>query len=246
MNKQKLEQVLTLAKECNQKSWSELDEIHRQAAAFVGDYYPASLSDKGKIKYDANGEQSAWSASYKMMNDAKKMIVTDVKGMNANSMHVVLDVPMEHLLEETSFTTALDAFPSWKVPKKASLAAHLPMISFLSTQTKEIPKITNDSVFNFSFLDISRPLSDVICKLHTNTELSKTDEAIITLYHDHPESFAKICERVGFAHDIFKKQEPLEAPKGSVTYDERFKQSYVASYIALAAHGRYLRALVEI
>lgn len=246
MNKEKLEQVLILAKECNQKNWSELDTLHQQAAAFVGDYYPAAITDKGKIKYLATGEQSAWSASYKMMNDAKKLIITEVKGMNANSMHVVLDAPLP-ALEEMPFKEALERFPSWCVPPKSSPAVHLPMISLPSTRTKELEKITSESTFNFSFLDISRPIADVICKLSTNVELTKIDEAIITLSHDYPESFAKICERVGLPHSIFKEQEPIAAPLGSVSYDpDRFRQSYVASYIALAAHGRFLRAQVEI
>lgn len=243
MNKQNLIKIIELAKSCNQKRYSSLSEEQKMAAMLVGDTWPVTINN-GRLKYSATGDRSAWSASYKAVNDAKKVTGIDIAGMNANSMHVILDEPLPDLIE-TSWQDAVDSFPSWKVPRKVMAFSHLPQ-AMLDVKTE-----LSDEAISFSPLEIGQALaySIIILSLKDFKDaepVNKRVEAMITLAYDYPEEFKKICTKLGLPYDIFYEQEPEEAPRGSISYsEEKFRQSYVASYLPLAYQGKFLRKIKE-
>ena len=233
MDSQKLEYILNLARGAKNKNMSELTLEEKQAVYIAGNVRPCRV-EKGKIKYDGKGKLSAWQGEAKRINAIIETLPTKIKGLNQHSIMVFMDEPFPEFIE-VSFKEAVEAFPSWKIPKKDMEYLHLPPAQKVETGVPKVPT-------EFSSQEIGLAIAKVIIELARGVELDKTSEAIVTLAHDYTDDFKRLCKAVGLPHECFLARTPVEAPRGSHTYDpEIFTQSYVAVYIVLASRGKFLR-----
>lgn len=242
MNVENLKLIIRLAKECNQKRFSELDEIHQQAALVVGDIWKVSVKN-GKIVQDTKeGGLSALCANYPRIKQALMLISEPITGMSHSSMLIEIDQPLPPTTDVT-FQEAVELFPSWNAPARKEDAAHLPPAKLPNTTRYERDKVTN-----FNYWDIGVGIAQTIVAIKCDMIISKQIEAIIGIAHKYPEEFAKICQRLGLDPEpIFQTLPREDLPRGSITYSkDMFPTSYVATYVALAYQGKFLRAEVNI
>lgn len=232
MNKaEKLKHLIALAKESNQKCFSELTDEQKYAVMFLSDYRPARW-EANKIKYDRNSSKVVLAGSYVETNKALKSLDPSAKGINASSILVLIDEVLP-VYEETDFLTAL--LSDDKIPRKKGEFAHLPELE------KQKPSLNKEETY--------RGIGMTIASLHVaitkDLELTPTEKAIHYAIHRDKETFKSLCNSLGLPSTTIINLEPeyKRYVKGTISYEETGSaMSYLATYIYFASLGIKLKA----
>lgn len=235
MNKaEKLKHLIALAKESNQKCFSELTDEQKYAVMFLSDYRPARW-EANKIKYDRNSSKVVLAGSYVETNKALKSLDPDAKGINASSILVLIDEVLP-AYEETDFLTALVSDD--KIPRKKGEFAHLPELE------KQKPSLNKEETY--------RGIGMTIASLHVaitkGLELTPTEKAIHYAIHRDKETFKSLCSSLGLPSTTIINLEPEyeRYVRGTLSYEETGSAaSYLATYIYFASLGIKLKAKVK-
>ncbi|WCX68708.1 hypothetical protein [Salmonella phage GSW6] len=126
--KKNLAEIIKLARSCNGKSVSELNELEAHAVAFCAEFYPAYINASGLPKYNKDAEEVTLAPSYISLRRLIQTVDPTIKGFSADSFHVFADVELPHF-KEANAKSALECYPNiLMIPQKQCKYDHLPRL----------------------------------------------------------------------------------------------------------------------
>lgn len=233
--KKNLAEIISLARGCNGKRVSELNELEAHAVAFCSEFYPAYIDAGGQAKYNKECEEVTLAASYISLRRLIQTVDPTIKGFSANSYHVFADVELPHY-KEGSAKTALECYPNiLMIPPKKCEYDHLPRLQ----------KFTAAPYSSMSELKLG--IVSILAQIHLSivddvtTSNPILESARYEILRD-PEQAAKVARSVKFDISTILDTEQDTRPRGSVDYNSlNSEASYLATFLFMASKGVILK-----
>lgn len=233
--KKNLAEIISLARGCNGKRVSELNELEAHAVAFCSEFYPAYLNASGLPKYNKDAGEVTLAPSYINIRRLIQTVDPTIKGFSADSFHVFADIELPHY-KEGSAKTALECYPNiLMVPQKQCKYDHLPRL----LKKMEAP-YSSVSELKLGIISI---LAQIHLSIVDNVTASNTllDAAHYEILRD-PEQAAKIAKSVKFDISTILDTQQDTRPRGSVEYSTlNSEASYLATFLFMASKGVILK-----
>lgn len=247
----KLDEIITAAKSIPKKGvlYSSLTEVQKQAAMWVGEFFPAAIVNN-EVVYCKTAKEVSLAPSFMYFRKQAQATPHELPGFGQNTFQVVMDEKMPPL-EEVSWREAVNAFPSWKVPTKKNDYDHLPYLKLekeiISPNTVEVAAAFAKIAVYINFPDTGEMPTNLdaiwkMCHIYHETaveiayKLGQTP-AMKTILNYAPEKH-KVgqTEVEGEVVDILR----FKLPRGSLKIE--YKGSYLANYITQALNNVYMVA----
>lgn len=229
---EKLNIILTLAKQANGKRMSECTEQEQHAVLFLGNKYPAESVD-GVPRYSRTAQTYTYACSYVEAREINRAVGGNCK-FQSNSFHVYADA--HPTFPETSALKALEAYPlELKIPNKPITYENLEPLQ------PDIQELDNPRI------QISGQIARVYAGLMSSSEqMEKPELSCHFVIHKYREQFHSLCENLkltALSTAILNYEPQLQKrAKGSLEYkDTNSSMSYLATYLYYASKGIYLK-----
>ncbi|QIO01981.1 hypothetical protein falkor_166 [Salmonella phage falkor] len=233
--KKNLAEIISLARGCNSKRVSELNELEAHAVAFCSEFYPAYLDASGQPKYNKDCEEVTLAASYISLRRLIQTVDPTIKGFSANSYHVFADIELPRF-KEGSAKTALECYPNiLMIPPKKCEYDHLPRLQkftaapYSSLSELKLGIISTLAQLHLSIIDSNVETTPTLLAAHYEI-LRDQDQALI------------VAKSVKFDVSTILDTEQDTRPKGSVDYSSlNSEASYLATFLFMASKGVILK-----
>ncbi|EDY0344188.1 hypothetical protein XY44_003797 [Salmonella enterica subsp. enterica] len=233
--KKNLAEIISLARGCNGKRVSELNELEAHAVAFCSEFYPAYINASGLPKYNKDAEEVTLAPSYISIRRLIQTVDPTIKGFSADSFHVFADVELP-FFKEGNAKSCLECYPNiLMVPQKQCKYDHLPRL----LKKVEPPYST--------LSELKLGIVSILAQVHLSiVDDSTTSNPILDAAHFEilrdPEQARKIAKSVKFDITIILDTEQENRPRGSVDYSAlNSKSSYLATFLFMASKGVILK-----
>lgn len=238
--KKNLAEIISLARGCNGKRVSELNELEAHAIAFCSEFYPAYIDAGGQAKYNKECDEVTLAASYISLRRLIQTVDPTIKGFSANSYHVFADVELPYF-KEGSAKTALECYPNiLMIPPKKCEYDHLPRLQkFTAAPYSNVQELK---------LGIVSVLAQVDLSIKSNWEMSPV---LMSSYHEIKRNESQALKIAGsVSYDI---TEILESDieslrhRGTTDYSAlNSESSYLATILYMASKGVILKVEKDI
>lgn len=238
--KKNLAEIIKLARACNGKCVSQLNELEAHAVAFCAEFYPAYLNASGQPKYNKDAEEVTLAPSYISLRRLIQTVDPTIKGFSADSFHVFADKELPYF-KEGNAKTALECYPKiLMIPPKQCKYDHLPRL------TKKVEPPYS------SLSELKLGIVSTLAQVHLSiVDDSTTSNPILDAAHYEilrdPEQARKVAKSVKF--DISTILDTMQdmRPRGSVDYSAlNSESSYLATFLFMASKGIILKVNHEV
>lgn len=233
--KKNLAEIIKLARACNGKCVSQLNELEAHAVAFCAEFYPAYLNASGQPKYNKDAGEVTLAPSYISLRRLIQTVDPTIKGFSADSFHVFADKELPHF-KEGNAKSCLECYPNiLMIPQKQCKYDHLPRL------TKKVePPYSSLSELK---LGIVSTLAQVHLSIVDDSTTSNPtlDAAHFEILRD-PEQARKVAKSVKFDISTILDTKQETRPRGSVDYSAlNSESSYLATFLFMASKGVILK-----
>lgn len=233
--KKNLAEIIKLARACNGKCVSQLNELEAHAVAFCAEFYPAYLNASGQPKYNKDAGEVTLAPSYISLRRLIQTVDPTIKGFSADSFHVFADKELPHF-KEGNAKACLECYPNiLMIPQKQCKYDHLPRL------TKKVePPYSSLSELK---LGIVSTLAQVHLSIVDDSTTSNPtlDAAHFEILRD-PEQARKVAKSVKFDVSTILDTKQETRPRGSVDYSAlNSESSYLATFLFMASKGVILK-----
>lgn len=233
--KKNLAEIIKLARACNGKCVSQLNELEAHAVAFCAEFYPAYINASGQPKYNKDAEEVTLAPSYISIRRLIQTVDPNIKGFSADSFHVFADKELPHF-KEGSAKTALECYPNiLMIPPKQCKYDHLPRL------TKKVEPPYS------SLSELKLGIVSTLAQVHLSiVDDSTTSNPILDAAHYEilrdPEQARKVAKSVKFDISTILDTKQDTRPRGSVDYSAlNSESSYLATFLFMASKGIILK-----
>lgn len=233
--KKNLAEIIKLARACNGKCVSQLNELEAHAVAFCAEFYPAYINASGQPKYNKDAEEVTLAPSYISIRRLIQTVDPTIKGFSADSFHVFADKELPHF-KEGSAKTALECYPNiLMIPPKQCKYDHLPRL------TKKVEPPYS------SLSELKLGIVSTLAQVHLSiVDDSTTSNPILDAAHYEilrdPEQARKVARSVKFDISTILDTMQDTRPRGSVDYSAlNSESSYLATFLFMASKGIILK-----
>ncbi|ADW79996.1 hypothetical protein SPC35_0016 [Salmonella phage Spc35] len=233
--KKNLAEIIKLARACNGKCVSQLNELEAHAVAFCAEFYPAYINASGQPKYNKDAGEVTLAPSYISLRRLIQTVDPTIKGFSADSFHVFADKELPHF-KEGNAKSCLECYPNiLMIPQKQCKYDHLPRL------TKKVePPYSSLSELK---LGIVSTLAQVHLSIVDDSTTSNPtlDAAHFEILRD-PEQARKVAKSVKFDISTILDTKQETRPRGSVDYSAlNSESSYLATFLFMASKGVILK-----
>ena len=233
--KKNLAEIISLARGCNGKRVSELNELEAHAIAFCSEFYPAHIDAGGQPKYNKEATEVTLAASYISLRRLIQTVDPTIKGFAANSYHVFADVELP-TFKEGSAKAVLECYPNiLMIPPKKCEYDHLPRLQkFVAAPYSNVQELK---------LGIISVLAQVDLSLRSNWEMSPVLMSSYAELKKNEAQALKIANSVGYdITSILESEVEDLRHRGSVDYYAlNSESSYLATFLFMASKGVILK-----
>ncbi|WVL06087.1 hypothetical protein SIA3lw_00173 [Salmonella phage vB_SalS-SIA3lw] len=238
--KKNLAEIIKLARACNGKCVSQLNELEAHAVAFCAEFYPAYINASGQPKYNKDAEEVTLAPSYISIRRLIQTVDPTIKGFSADSFHVFADKELPHF-KEGSAKTALECYPNiLMIPPKQCKYDHLPRL------TKKVEPPYS------SLSELKLGIVSTLAQVHLSiVDDSTTSNPILDAAHYEilrdPEQARKVAKSVKFDISTILDTMQDTRPRGGVDYSAlNSESSYLATFLFMASKGIILKVNHEV
>lgn len=233
--KKNLAEIIKLARACNGKCVSQLNELEAHAVAFCAEFYPAYINASGQPKYNKDAEEVTLAPSYISLRRLIQTVDPTIKGFSADSFHVFADKELPHF-KEGNAKSCLECYPNiLMIPQKQCKYDHLPRL------TKKVEPPYS------SLSELKLGIVSTLAQVHLSiVDDSTTSNPILDAAHFEilrdPEQARKVAKSVKFDIETILDTEQETRPRGSVDYSAlNSESSYLATFLFMASKGVILK-----
>lgn len=233
--KKNLAEIIKLARACNGKCVSQLNELEAHAVAFCAEFYPAYLNASGQPKYNKDAEEVTLAPSYISLRRLIQTVDPTIKGFSADSFHVFADKELPHF-KEGNAKACLECYPNiLMIPQKQCKYDHLPRL------TKKVEPPYS------SLSELKLGIVSTLAQVHLSiVDDSTTSNPILDAAHFEilrdPEQARKVAKSVKFDISTILDTKQETRPRGSVDYSAlNSESSYLATFLFMASKGVILK-----
>lgn len=233
--KKNLAEIIRLARACNGKCVSQLNELEAHAVAFCAEFYPAYLNASGQPKYNKDAEEVTLAPSYISLRRLIQTVDPTIKGFSADSFHVFADKELPHF-KEGNAKACLECYPNiLMIPQKQCKYDHLPRL------TKKVEPPYS------SLSELKLGIVSTLAQVHLSiVDDSTTSNPILDAAHFEilrdPEQARKVAKSVKFDISTILDTKQETRPRGSVDYSAlNSESSYLATFLFMASKGVILK-----
>lgn len=232
--KDKLKEIMKLAKECNGKNVSELTETEAHAVAFCSEFHPAYIGITGTPKYSKESEQVTLSPTYMELRKITRAVDPTIKGFSADSYHVYADVELPRF-KEHNVKSALECYPNiLYIPTKKCSYDHLPRLQ----RTVAAPYASVEELK----LGIVSIIAQIDLALKEGYDMAP---ALLAAHYEiqrDSEQALKVAKSIKYDIQNILETEASIRPKGKVDYSAlNSESSYLATFLFMASKGVILK-----
>lgn len=233
--KKNLVEIIKLARACNGKNVSELNELEAHAVAFCAEFYPAYINASGQPKYNKDAEEVTLAPSYISLRRLIQTVDPTIKGFSADSFHVFADKELPHF-KEGNAKSCLECYPNiLMIPQKQCKYDHLPRLTkkveppYSSLSELKLGIVSTLAQVHLSIVDESTSSNHIL------------DAAHFEILRD-PEQARKVARSVKFDIETILDTKQETRPRGSVDYSAlNSESSYLATFLFMASKGVILK-----
>ncbi|QIN99240.1 hypothetical protein phagemcphageface_148 [Salmonella phage phagemcphageface] len=233
--KKNLAEIIMLARACNGKNVSELNELEAHAVAFCAEFYPAYINASGQPKYNKDAEEVTLAPSYISLRRLIQAVDPTIKGFSADSFHVFADKELPHF-KEGNAKSCLECYPNiLMIPQKQCKYDHLPRLTkkveppYSSLSELKLGIVSTLAQVHLSIVDESTSSNHIL------------DAAHFEILRD-PEQARKVARSVKFDIETILDTKQETRPRGSVDYSAlNSESSYLATFLFMASKGVILK-----
>lgn len=233
--KKNLAEIIKLARACNGKCVSQLNELEAHAIAFCAEFYPAYLNASGQPKYNKDAGEVTLAPSYISLRRLIQTVDPTIKGFSADSFHVFADKELPHF-KEGNAKACLECYPNiLMIPQKQCKYDHLPRL------TKKVEPPYS------SLSELKLGIVSTLAQVHLSiVDDSTTSNPILDAAHFEilrdPEQARKVAKSVKFDISTILDTKQETRPRGSVDYSAlNSESSYLATFLFMASKGVILK-----
>lgn len=233
--KKNLAEIIKLARACNGKCVSQLNELEAHAVAFCAEFYPAYINASGQPKYNKDAEEVTLAPSYISLRRLIQTVDPTIKGFSADSFHVFADKELPHF-KEGNAKSCLECYPNiLMIPQKQCKYDHLPRL------TKKVEPPYS------SLSELKLGIVSILAQVHLSiVDDSTTSNPILDAAHFEilrdPEQARKVAKSVKFDISTILDTKQETRPRGSVDYSAlNSESSYLATFLFMASKGVILK-----
>lgn len=233
--KKNLAEIIKLARACNGKCVSQLNELEAHAVAFCAEFYPAYINAGGQPKYNKDAGEVTLAPSYISLRRLIQTVDPTIKGFSADSFHVFADKELPHF-KEGNAKACLECYPNiLMIPQKQCKYDHLPRL------TKKIEPPYS------SLSELKLGIVSILAQVHLSiVDDSTTSNPILDAAHFEilrdPEQARKVAKSVKFDISTILDTKQETRPRGSVDYSAlNSESSYLATFLFMASKGIILK-----
>lgn len=233
--KKNLAEIIKLARACNGKCVSQLNELEAHAVAFCAEFYPAYLNASGQPKYNKDAGEVTLAPSYISLRRLIQTVDPTIKGFSADSFHVFADKELPHF-KEGNAKSCLECYPNiLMIPQKQCKYDHLPRL------TKKVEPPYS------SLSELKLGIVSTLAQVHLSiVDDSTTSNPILDAAHFEilrdPEQARKVAKSVKFDISTILDTKQETRPRGSVDYSAlNSESSYLATFLFMASKGVILK-----
>lgn len=233
--KKNLAEIIKLARACNGKCVSQLNELEAHAVAFCAEFYPAYLNASGQPKYNKDAGEVTLAPSYISLRRLIQTVDPTIKGFSADSFHVFADKELPHF-KEGNAKACLECYPNiLMIPQKQCKYDHLPRL------TKKVEPPYS------SLSELKLGIVSTLAQVHLSiVDDSTTSNPILDAAHFEilrdPEQARKVAKSVKFDISTILDTKQETRPRGSVDYSAlNSESSYLATFLFMASKGVILK-----
>ncbi|WMU95382.1 hypothetical protein [Salmonella phage PH204] len=233
--KKNLAEIIKLARACNGKCVSELNELEAHAVAFCAEFYPAYLNASGQPKYNKDAGEVTLAPSYISLRRLIQTVDPTIKGFSADSFHVFADKELPYF-KEGNAKSCLECYPNiLMIPQKQCKYDHLPRL------TKKVEPPYS------SLSELKLGIVSTLAQVHLSiVDDSTTSNPILDAAHFEilrdPEQARKVAKSVKFDISTILDTKQETRPRGSVDYSAlNSESSYLATFLFMASKGVILK-----
>lgn len=233
--KKNLAEIIKLARACNGKCVSQLNELEAHAVAFCAEFYPAYLNASGQPKYNKDAGEVTLAPSYISLRRLIQTVDPTIKGFSADSFHVFADKELPHF-KEGNAKACLECYPNiLMIPQKQCKYDHLPRL------TKKVEPPYS------SLSELKLGIVSTLAQVHLSiVDDSTTSNPILDAAHFEilrdPEQARKVAKSVKFDISTILDTKQEARPRGSVDYSAlNSESSYLATFLFMASKGVILK-----
>ncbi|WMM34975.1 hypothetical protein KPBMHCEF_00017 [Salmonella phage EH3] len=238
--KKNLAEIIKLARACNGKNVSELNELEAHAVAFCAEFYPAYINASGQPKYNKDAEEVTLAPSYISLRRLIQTVDPTIKGFSADSFHVFADKELPHF-KEGNAKSCLECYPNiLMIPQKQCKYDHLPRLTkkveppYSSLSELKLGIVSTLAQVHLSIVDESTSSNHIL------------DAAHFEILRD-PEQARKVARSVKFDIETILDTKQETRPRGSVDYSAlNSESSYLATFLFMASKGVILKVNHEL
>lgn len=233
--KKNLAEIIKLARACNGKCVSQLNELEAHAVAFCAEFYPAYINAGGQPKYNKDAGEVTLAPSYISLRRLIQTVDPTIKGFSADSFHVFADKELPHF-KEGNAKACLECYPNiLMIPQKQCKYDHLPRL------TKKVEPPYS------SLSELKLGIVSILAQVHLSiVDDSTTSNPILDAAHFEilrdPEQARKVAKSVKFDISTILDTKQETRPRGSVDYSAlNSESSYLATFLFMASKGIILK-----
>lgn len=233
--KKNLAEIIKLARACNGKCVSQLNELEAHAVAFCAEFYPAYINASGQPKYNKDAEEVTLAPSYISLRRLIQTVDPTIKGFSADSFHVFADKELPHF-KEGNAKSCLECYPNiLMIPQKQCKYDHLPRL------TKKVEPPYS------SLSELKLGIVSTLAQVHLSiVDDSTTSNPILDAAHFEilrdPEQARIVAKSVKFDISTILDTKQDIRPRGSVDYSAlNSESSYLATFLFMASKGVILK-----